>query len=402
MLLKIKYLFLGTFFLVSLSWLGILDSVCETFIEGSLTDALIAFGVAELVNGIVSSFQTTTIMVPMVGNVSIGEALDPVNDAVEQFSYVMKFSIASLLIQRIFIEISASLWFKVILTLSWVVFIYAILRGNRGVAGYACKTFISVAAMRFLVLFTVIANSFFTTLFLDKPTETQLAKINDFPETLPGMLEAENSAEDILEEIIREKGLLEKESKALKKSNDDLLKERDSVEVKLERARGELNELRSQLSLKDRYNPLKADTPEMEQIKITIDELEEQNSRFDDSIALNIDKLREIESDIEIARRTIAGEDIGIMAKFSKKFSEVGSTIDRMREQFNPKNLIAKMKEFVVSMLTLTALFLLRTVVLPLVFLFALIRGIKGIWNINTFDSYLMRLKEPLRIPSDS
>ena len=83
-----------------------------------LEKALVTFGVVKALNGAVSLVQGTYLDITPAGvgvSLSVGEVLDPVNDLIERFSWVMLLSATSLAIQRVIMEIGG--WWPVNLLL---------------------------------------------------------------------------------------------------------------------------------------------------------------------------------------------------------------------------------------------------------------------------------------------
>lgn len=111
--LKIKnivYSFIGVTLGV-LAFAGTVDQKGEWYTEQAFNRALITFGVARGLNGVISVAQGTEVAIHPAGfgvNFTPGEILDPINDIIEQFSWVMLASTASLGVQRIFLNISSS------------------------------------------------------------------------------------------------------------------------------------------------------------------------------------------------------------------------------------------------------------------------------------------------------
>lgn len=89
---------------------GLIDRAGVEYTDTTLTRALVAFGVARALNGVISVAQGTEVAIEPGGigvNLAPGEILDPVNDLVERFSWVMLASSASVGIQKILLQISA-------------------------------------------------------------------------------------------------------------------------------------------------------------------------------------------------------------------------------------------------------------------------------------------------------
>jgi len=96
------------------------DSKGEELVESSFTQALIVFGSAKGLNAVISLAQGTQLDLPFL-TVAIGEVLDPINDLVEQFAWVMLASMASLGIQKILLSFTASGIYNIVLAFCLVV-----------------------------------------------------------------------------------------------------------------------------------------------------------------------------------------------------------------------------------------------------------------------------------------
>ncbi len=96
-----------------------IDEQSTTYVDDAFERALITFGLARATNAVISLMQGTELDIQPWGvgvTLSIGEVLDPVNDMVERFSWVMMVSLMSLGIQKFLIEISP--WLSVQLLLA--------------------------------------------------------------------------------------------------------------------------------------------------------------------------------------------------------------------------------------------------------------------------------------------
>lgn len=100
--------------LAHLPWLG---NVAEDYTEQGIKRALVTYAVARSLNGIISVAQGTEVAVSPAGiglTFTPGEILDPINDLVERFSWVVLASGTSLGIQRLLLEITTTP------TLTWI------------------------------------------------------------------------------------------------------------------------------------------------------------------------------------------------------------------------------------------------------------------------------------------
>ena len=108
---------------------GWVDDKGTEYTDATFNRALVAFGIAKGLNGVISVAQGTEVALQPAGigvNFTPGEILDPINDLIEQFSWIMLASTASIGVQKILLAISVWPWFSwvVILLLSLVVLSY--------------------------------------------------------------------------------------------------------------------------------------------------------------------------------------------------------------------------------------------------------------------------------------
>lgn len=104
---------------ITLNLTQTLDTSSREHVDKAFNRALIAFGIAKTLNGVISVAQGTEVAIQPAGigiNLTPGQILDPVNDLIERFSWVMLASSTSLGIQKVFLTMS-----------SWPVFGYALI-----------------------------------------------------------------------------------------------------------------------------------------------------------------------------------------------------------------------------------------------------------------------------------
>ena len=92
-----------TFVLLVIALSFTIDENAKKLIDESFKQAVIVFGSAKALNGVISLAQGTELDLPFVV-IAIGEILDPINDLVEQFSLIMLVSLISLGIQKILLN----------------------------------------------------------------------------------------------------------------------------------------------------------------------------------------------------------------------------------------------------------------------------------------------------------
>lgn len=115
--------------LVALSWLAPLDSVANQYVDAGLKRALLSFASARALNAAISVAQGTEVAVQPAGIgviLSPGQALDPINDLVEQFSNLMLTASVAFGAEKVLISIGAHWVVSLMLTVAaaaWFAFI---------------------------------------------------------------------------------------------------------------------------------------------------------------------------------------------------------------------------------------------------------------------------------------
>lgn len=102
------------------------DEAAVEVVDQAFTRALAAFALARLTNGVISVIQETEVNATPAGvgvTLSPGEVLDPVNDLVERFSWVMLVALTSLGVQKFLIEVAPWLSIQLLVSLALVVWL---------------------------------------------------------------------------------------------------------------------------------------------------------------------------------------------------------------------------------------------------------------------------------------
>ena len=104
---------------IALAWSGALDGLARERTEVAFERALVTYAVARTLNGVISVAQGTEVAV-QPGGVGVvltaGEILDPLNDLIEQFSWLVLLAASSLGVQLLLGEILATPGANAILT----------------------------------------------------------------------------------------------------------------------------------------------------------------------------------------------------------------------------------------------------------------------------------------------
>jgi len=111
--------------LIRLSPMRQVDQSAQDYIDRTMARALYTFAAARGINAVVSTIQGTQIALSPAGiglTFSVGEVLDPVNDLIERFSWVMLASTTSLGLQRVLMDVGNWLGLQWLLTAGMLLF----------------------------------------------------------------------------------------------------------------------------------------------------------------------------------------------------------------------------------------------------------------------------------------
>ena len=143
--------------LVMIAASGIVDRPGREYLNQSMTRTLVTFGIARALNGVISVAQGTEVAIEPAGvgvNFAPGEILDPVNDMIERFSWVMLSASASLGLQQLLSELSEWLPVTLIYAASGVALLLVLLfyeRTGEGVSSFVLRLFVLLTIARFLI-----------------------------------------------------------------------------------------------------------------------------------------------------------------------------------------------------------------------------------------------------------
>jgi hypothetical protein len=183
--------------LLAASWSGWIDRNAQDQAQAMLTRALVTYAVARSLNGIISVIQETEIAVQPAGvgvKLAPGEILDPVNDLIEQFSWVMLASAASLGIQRLLLEISQWPGMTLVLAFSAMVWLIALVRPSPGVwRPWFGRVLLLAVFLRFAAPAVMLASDAVYQLFLDPVYASASAEIGQTQSELTRLHEQSSS-----------------------------------------------------------------------------------------------------------------------------------------------------------------------------------------------------------------
>jgi len=161
------------------------DRQAEKCIDDSIKRALITFAAARGLNALISVIQGSGVSLEPAGvgiSISVGEALDPLNDLVERFSWVMLASLMALGIQKFFIQIGPWLSLKFMFSITLLFFLAALwLKGNYRdrFATIAKKALIVAFVLRFAVPLATYVNTLVYDAILDEHYQSASSQLSN-------------------------------------------------------------------------------------------------------------------------------------------------------------------------------------------------------------------------------
>ena len=150
------------------------DNTGIEYVDKAFDRALIAFALARATNAIISVIQDSEIDIAPAGvgvTIAIGEALDPINDMIERFSWVMLVSLVSLGIQKLLIDISPWVSIKLILFPSLLLILCGLWLNNDWAGRcrfYGVRLLFLAVLIRFCIPAVAMVNDQVYNLFLDQ------------------------------------------------------------------------------------------------------------------------------------------------------------------------------------------------------------------------------------------
>ena len=175
--------------------LPITDSLGEGYVDSAFKRALLGFALARGLNGVISVAQGTEVAVQPAGvgvSFTPGEILDPVNDLVERFSWIMLLASSSLGVQKVLLSMSA--WQGLVIGVVVVALLYLssnFLTSNQRLQTVLGRLFLFLLILRFMMPAIAIANEWVYQTFLHQ----------DYTEASAELQAAQKSISEINQEV---------------------------------------------------------------------------------------------------------------------------------------------------------------------------------------------------------
>lgn len=369
---------------IAASWFGALDRYSDKYTDDSIIEAGTSYAIARGINGIVSILQTSTIQAGfgVSGSMEVGQILDPVNDLIERFSYVMSLSLGSLALQKVLMGISSHVVFKILIAVFGLVLIFAILIKNTVVTAWASKIFTLLVFVRFSLVIVVLLNGLVDDIFITKQITSGAEELGEFRTRLARI--EENGGELDIDISAYKKGIRDDNSK-INDINTSILpnmrKDLANVNNQLIKAKESLKTL----GWADRINPFSKN-------KIAIDakqrasDYKQQIKNLENNIKEQENSAEELRAKIEVKEKWLAGEPIGLWEIFKNKTGL--SSVGGLTEKLSLDAIEEHLTKAVSNIIHLSVLFILKTILIPIAFFFVFIMVVKKLWNVDLSNMF--------------
>ena len=204
--------------LCTLSYTQVLDKFSSSQLDKAFTRSVSVFAIARGLNGLISVVQGTEVYATPAGvgvNFAVGQIVDPMNDMVERFSWVMLMSSISLGVQEIMLHLGQTLLIQVLLIISvtallamvWIPKIW-----HRSAFNTIFK-FVSIFVfLRFIVPLLLLVNEGIYTYVLEPQYEESKAALIFSNDEIKGLVNAVqfNQQKQVHVQNFQENSLMEK------------------------------------------------------------------------------------------------------------------------------------------------------------------------------------------------
>lgn len=159
---------------------GGMEQESLTYLDETMHKAGAAFLIARALNATLSVMQSFTIT-PFIGELSLGEVLDPINDLVERFSLIMLLVTVAIGIQKLLMEIGISVNLTYVILLALFLILFSLFSRTKiskhRLRLMAYKLLLLVLLVRFAIPVTGLIGSHISSVFLADKRDVAMQRI---------------------------------------------------------------------------------------------------------------------------------------------------------------------------------------------------------------------------------
>lgn len=359
--------------LVALAWLDLLDAQASRHTMGVMMESLAAFGIARVLNGVISVLQSVQLSIG-VASVTVGEALDPLNDLVEMYATLMKLSIGSLIIQNILLEIVSTLFFKVLIAVAGLLLVVSVLLRGLAASALPFRLFVFSVFLRFAVVLAVGCSSLVDSFILEQRLAEKVQHVDSFSQQVD-LADTESRASAELRQSLNAdlQAMQEREQHLLAdiETRHAAIAEQELLVAEQQRA------LEAKRQSMDTLSRLWASDPEYRALSQGLADLQMALSRQVRERAAVEEELQATRQAIDATRNALQGRTDGFLDRLKNSFSGLSSFKARIDQ------LVGSFDNIMEDLIYIMSAFLFRTLLMPLVFLYAFLKGFRLIWGVD-------------------
>ena len=349
----------------TISWTDGLESPSDEYITESLKSGAVVWAVARGINGVVSTLKGTEINPPFI-TFAVGEVLDPIDDLIERFSGLLMLALGSLALQKLLLVIFGHYGFSVLITLLFLLLSLSATYARFGTwFNPLLKLFCITIALHFSMAAAILANSLVDKVFLQEADDEHIAgmvELNDELSTLSNARADAPTEEEVAAASFQLDALRELETA----QQQDI----DELRLQLDGLNAEMDGMRSEVSMVCRLNPLCDEGESINAKKLEIQSKKAALSAAESANESTAAEIKEQREYLECAAKQQAGEactfwgrtqSLVSPSEWKKRFSIAGD----------------RMTDYAANVLNVITLWLAKTIVVPLFFLYLLVQGYK-------------------------
>jgi len=202
---------LACLLLVLTAYTGLVDALGREYTDKGFKRALVTFAIARSLNGVISVAQGTEVALQPAGigiNFAPGQILDPINDLIERFSWVMLASSTSLGLQKLLMTIFSSQGFNLLIAFTlalWVVTLWWPRLAGSALQPLVYRVALLLLVVRFAIPFIAVGSELLFNGFLVEQyqsstrsietTATEIGQINQHTNEAAASTEADSLVE---------------------------------------------------------------------------------------------------------------------------------------------------------------------------------------------------------------
>jgi len=364
--------------LVVLSWAGSLDKYSDKYTNSAIVQAGSAYAVARGINATVSMLQTSTVSgdfgfgVGVGGSITIGEILDPLNDLIERFSDVMTVALGSLVMQKILLAIAANKLFSGLLTLLGLLSVLVVWTGKTRAFSLLLKLFILLVVVRFSLGIVVLSNSAVSHLFLSDHIEENSARLGELKDNINNLQREKEISLDQRKSLNND---IKQDNQELRKIKDktipDLSRQLEDIKTQLASAESDMEKAKADAGFVAKWNPWTRNK-ELLTAQSDIDKLTNEKERIEKEIERLKKKVASLKESITSNKDTLEGKSEGVISR-----------LKGLKQNLSARAIETKVSSFVQSIIDLLILFILKAILIPLLFFYLFMRLAEVVWKMD-------------------